>query len=83
MPSYEISLQNDKLPSSVLNWIQDGADFTGNYHLKKKKKVHPRYIFRMMSTKRYYIIWRMSERDSRSGRATAFHPRVLAIKFSY
>lgn len=35
-----------------------------------------------MSTKRYYNIWRMSERDSRSQIVIAFNPKFLGIKFS-
>lgn len=42
MSSYEISLKNDKLPSSILYWIQDRADCTGNYHFENKNpsKIH-------------------------------------------
>lgn len=42
MSSYEISLKNDKLLSSILNWIQDSAECTGNYHFENKNpsKIH-------------------------------------------
>jgi len=47
----------------------------------KKEKIHPRHIFRITSTERYYIIRRMTKRNSGNRIAAAFHPVVLTIKF--
>lgn len=44
-----------------------------------KIKIHPRYICRMIPTKKYCIIWRMFQRDGSS--FSGLHPSAQATKF--
>lgn len=82
VPHYgkSISLGEVKLPAAMLNLIQNGPDCKGKYHFLKK--ISLKYIFRIMSAAKYYIIRRRSQKYSNIWIAATFYLEALAKEFS-